>query len=318
MRIVCLDGYTLNPGDNPWDAVESQGAFTVYDRTPADRILERAKDADVLLTNKTPLTAETLAQLPKLRFISVLATGYNVVDVAAARERGIPVSNVPIYGTNAVAQYVFAVLLELCHHVALHSDAVKAGEWTACPDFCFWKTPLIELDGLTMGIVGFGRIGRRTAELAHAFGMRIIAHDVVQSNAPDYPGFAWKSVEQVFAEADVVSLHCPQTAENTGMVNAALLARMQPTAFFINAARGGLVVEPDLADALHRGTLAGAAVDVCATEPIASDSPLLTASNLIITPHIAWAALAARKRLMKTTAENIAAFVAGQPQHVVN
>ncbi len=318
MRIVVLDGYTLNPGDNPWDDVAALGELTVYERTPAEQIIERAKEAEVILTNKTPLSAQTLEQLPKLRFVSVLATGYNIVDVAAARARNIPVSNVPVYGTNAVAQFVFALTLELCHHVAEHSAGVKAGEWSRSPDFCYWNTPLIELAGKRMGIVGFGRIGRRVGELAHAFGMEVLASDVQPSNDPPYAPFTWCSIDDLFARADFVTLHCPQTADNARFVNAALLQRMQRHAFFINTARGGLVDEADLADALHRGLIAGAAVDVVSSEPIAADNPLLTAPHCLITPHIAWAALAARQRLMRTTAENIAAFLAGAPVNVVN
>ncbi len=318
MRIVVLDGYTLNPGDNPWDEVAALGELTVYDRTPGEQSVERAQSADIVLTNKTPLPAESLERLPDLKFISVLATGYNVVDVAAARQRGIPVSNVPVYGTDAVAQFVFALILELCHHAAAHSAGVKAGEWSKSPDFCYWNTPLIELAGKRMGIVGFGRIGRRVGELAHAFGMEVLASDVQQGNEPDYGPFAWRGVDELFAEADIVSLHCPQTPGNAGFVNAALLGRMQRHAFFINTARGGLVNELDLADALHHGVIAGAAVDVVSSEPIASDNPLLGAPNCLITPHIAWATLAARQRLMRTTAENIAAFMRGRPINVVN
>jgi len=318
MRIVVLDGYTLNPGDNPWDEVAALGELTVYDRTPRDRIVERARDAAIILTNKTPLSAETLDMLPNLEFITVLATGYNVVDVAAARARGIPVSNVPVYGTESVAQFVFALVLELCHHVAAHSASVERGDWSNSADFCYWNTPLIELAGKRMGIIGFWRIGRRAGELAHAFGMEVLASDVSPGRDPAYAPFAWRSIEEVFAEADIVTLHCPQTPENAGFVNAALLGRMQRHAFFINTARGGLVNETDLADALNRGAIAGAAVDVVSSEPIAPGNPLAGARNCLITPHIAWATLAARRRLMKTTAENIAGFIQGTPINVVN
>ena len=318
MRIVVLDGYVLNPGDNPWDEVAELGKLTVYDRTPDDEILARARDAEIILTNKTPLSAETLGRLPKLRFISVLATGHNVVDIEAARQHNIPVSNVPVYSTSSVAQHVFALLLELCLHVGLHDQAVKAGEWSSSIDFAFWKTPLIELEGRRMGIVGFGRIGRRVGELAHAFGMDVLANDIREVDPPDYEPFAWRTIPALSAEADVVSLHCPQTAANAGMVNSGLLSRMKPDAFFINAARGGLVVEQDLADALNHGRIAGAAADVVVSEPIPADSPLLTAKNCIVTPHIAWASLAARQRLMKTTADNVAAFIAGSRMNVVN
>ena len=318
MKIVVLDGFTLNPGDNPWTGVEALGDVTVYDRTPAEQILERAAGADIILTNKTPLTAETLAQLPDLKFIAVLATGYNVVDVAAARRQNIPVSNVPIYGTDSVAQFVFALLLEMCHNVALHSSLVKDGAWTLNPDFCFWKTPLVELAGKTMGIVGFGRIGRRTGQLAAAMGMKVIAHDLYHGDTPNYEGFEWMEIDDLFKRSDVVSLHCPQTADNVGFVNAALLSTMKPSSFFINTSRGPLVVEEDLAAALNAGTIAGAAVDVVSVEPITSGNPLITAKNCLITPHIAWATLEARQRLMQTTAENVAAFINGSPINVVN
>jgi len=318
MKIVVLDGYTLNPGDNPWDEVAALGAFEVHDRTAADQIVPRAADADVVLTNKTPLSADTLAKLPKLRFIAVLATGFNIVDVKTARARGIPVSNVPVYGTDSVAQFVFAMVLHLCHQVAHHDAAIRNGAWAKSGDFCFWDAPLIELAGLTMGVVGFGRIGRRTAEVAHAFGMQVMAADVQQGNPPAYQPFRWGSVGEVFAEADVISLHCPQTAENTGFVNRALLSRMKPSAFLVNTARGALVNEKDLADALNAGRLGGAALDVLSVEPIRPDNPLLTARNCLLTPHIAWATLSARKRLMKTTADNIRAFQGGSPINVVN
>jgi len=318
MRIVVLDGYTLNPGDNPWDEVAELGDLTVYDRTPANQILERAREAQIALTNKTPLSAETLEQLPELRFISVLATGFNIVDVAAARQRNIPVSNIPVYGTDSVAQYVFALLLEHCHHVSRHDAAVRRGKWAESGDFSFWETPLVELAGKKMGIIGFGRIGRRVGELAHAFGMEVLACDVVRGDPPAYQPFAWKEIREVFVEADVISLHCPQTDENLGFVNRDLLALMKPTAVLINTARGGLVNEQDLAAALNSGQLAGAAVDVVSQEPIRSDNPLLTARDLLLTPHMAWATLAARQRLMKMTAENIQAFLEGKPINVVN
>lgn len=318
MNIVVLDGFTLNPGDNPWDDVEKLGSVIVYDRTPPEHIIERALAADIVLTNKTPLTAETLDRLPNLKFISVLATGYNVVDVQAARERNIAVSNVPIYGTDSVAQFTFALLLELCHTVALHDSLVHGGAWTANPDFCFWKTPLVELVGKKMGIVGFGRIGRRVARLADALGMEILASDMVHSEVADYVSFRWAEIDELFKEADVVSLHCPQTADNAGFVNAALLRTMKPSSFFINTARGALVNEQDLAEALNDGILAGAAVDVVSSEPIAADNPLLRAKNCLITPHIAWATLEARRRLMQTTAGNVAAFIEGSPVNVVN
>ena len=316
MKIVVLDGYALNPGDNPWDEVAKLGTFVCHERTPAHLIVERARDADVILTNKTPLSAATLAQLPALRFIGVLATGYNIVDVKAARARGIAVANVPIYGTDAVAEYVFALLLNFHRQPQLHSELVKQGEWTK-NEWSFWRTPLAELAGQTIGIVGFGRIGRRVGELAAAFKMKVLANDVFRANPPSYP-FGWREVPELFAESDVVTFHCNLTPENTGMVNAALLGRMKPTAYLINTARGPLVNEADLAEALRQGKLAGAALDVVTTEPIPANSPLLQAPNITLTPHIAWAALAARRRLMKVTAENIAAFQAGRPVNLVN
>jgi len=316
MKIVVLDGYTLNPGDNPWDEVAKLGEFVCHDRTPRELIVERAKDADIILTNKTPLSADTLARLPRLKFVSVLATGYNIVDVKAARERGIAVANVPIYGTDAVAEYVFALLLNFHRQPHLHSELVKQGEWTRS-EWCFWRTPLSELAGQTIGIVGFGRIGRRIGEIATAFKMKVLANDVYRGNPPSFP-FAWREVPELFAESDVVTLHCNLTPENTGMVKQALLERMKPTAYLINTARGPLVNDADLTDALRHGKLAGAALDVVTTEPIPADNPLLQAPNLTLTPHIAWAALAARRRLTQITADNVAAFLAGQPRNLVN
>lgn len=317
MTIVVLDGYTLNPGDNPWTAVEQLGAVTVYDRTAADEIVARARGAQIILTNKTPLTRETLEQLPDLRFIAVLATGYNVVDIACARERGIPVSNVPVYGTDAVAEFVFALALTHFRAPQRHAELVRAGEWAAAGDFSFWRSPLVELAGKTMGIVGFGRIGRRVGELAAAFKMHVLAHDTYHGNPPAY-SFAWSEIDELFAASDVVTLHCNQTPENTGMVNRTLLARMKPGALLINTARGGLVNEADLAEALAAGRPAAAALDVLSVEPVRPENPLFTSPQALITPHIAWAAVEARRRLMATTAENIAAFQAGSPINVVN
>jgi len=319
MNIVVLDGYTLNPGDNPWDALEQLGKLTVYDRTTAAEIVERARPADVLLTNKTPLSGSVLRQLPDLRFITVLATGYNIVDIATARARNVPVANVPEYGTDSVAQHVFALLLELCHQVGRHDAAVQAGAWSKAADFCFWQTPPVELAGLKMGVVGFGRIGRRVGELAHAFGMQVIAAGGSGRFVPSYAPFAWQeSVPELFAQADVVSLHCPLTAGNHEFVNAELLGRMKASSFLINTARGGLVDERALADALNAGLLAGAAVDVVSVEPMRPGNPLRGARNCIITPHMAWGSLAARRRLMATTVRNVQAFLAGHPINVVN
>lgn len=317
MRIVCLDGHALNPGDNPWDPVEALGELTVYDRTPRDQRAARASGAEAVLTNKTPIDAELLEQVPGLKFVGVLATGYNVVDIDTARRRGVRVCNVPDYSTDSVAQFTFALLLELCHHVGRHDAAVHTGEWTRSEDFCFWKTPQVELFGKRMGIVGFGRIGRRVGRIAHAMGMEVVAATRTPRNPPAYEPFAWREVEEVFAEADVVSLHCPLTDENEEFVNAELLRRMKPSGMLINTARGGLIREVDLADALNAGRIAGAGVDVVSAEPIAADNPLLNARNCVITPHIAWASLAARKRLMQVTADNLRAFQEGKPIHVV-
>ncbi len=317
MKIVVLDGYTLNPGDNPWTGVEELGELTVYDRTPPEQVVERAKDAEIVLTNKTPITRESLDQLPKLQFISVLATGYNIVDIEAARERNISVSNVPVYGTDAVAEYVFALITNHFRRPGLHAELVQKGEWKKSGDFSFWRTPLAELAGKTIGIVGFGRIGQRVGELAKAFKMQVLAHDEYRGNPAAYE-FEWREPEELFAESDVVTLHCNQTPKNTGMVNRELLSRMKQGAFFINTARGGLVNEPDLAQALKDGTLSGAAVDVVSKEPITDDNPLLSAPNILITPHIAWAALEARIRLMDITVDNIRAFQKGEPINVVN
>lgn len=318
MKIVALDGYTLNPGDNPWEPVSRLGNLTVFDRTAASDVADRGAGATVLLTNKTPITRETIAALPELKFISVLATGFNVVDTAAAKERGIPVSNVPVYGTDAVAQYVFAVLLGMIHQPAAHDNAVRGGEWARRQDFSFWLGPINELAGKTFGVVGYGRIGRRAAEIAHAFGMEVLAHDVHRTAEPTWGPFRWAGIEELFERADVVTLHCPQTDSNKGFVNAALLQRMKPTARLINAARGTLVNERDLAEALNADRLAGACLDVVSIEPILPDNPLLSAKNCLLTPHMAWAAVEARRRLMQTTADNIAAFQSGKPIHVVN
>jgi glycerate dehydrogenase len=316
MNIVILDGHTLNPGDNPWTALEKLGKVAVYDRTPSAQIVERARDAEIILTNKTPLNAQTLASLPSLKFIAVLATGYNVVDVAAAAARGIPVANVPVYGTRAVAQHTFALILELCHHVGWHARSVREGEWAACPDFCYWKAPVLELEGRTLGLIGGGRIGQAVGALGRAFGMNVWI--TPSRSRPAEPGWTMKSVEEIFRGADVISLHCPQTAENAGFVNRQLLATMKPTAFLINTARGGLIAEQDLADALRAGLLAGAALDVVSKEPIQAENPLLQAPHCLITPHIAWSSLPARQRLMAVTVENVRGFLEGKIPHRVN
>ena len=318
MRIVVLDGHTLNPGDNPWDDLARLGELTVYDRTPPAQVVERAAGAEIVLTNKTVLDGAALAALPALRFVAVLATGYNVVDVAAARARGIPVSNVPEYGTADVAQHTLALLLELCHRVGDHARAVVAGEWSKAPDFCFWLTPPRSLEGQTMGIVGYGRIGRQVAVLARALGMQVLASSRLQRSHGGAPPDGFRAIPDLFAEADVISLHCPLTDENAAFVNAELLSRVRPEALLINTARGGLIDEPALAAALNEGRLGGAALDVLSKEPPPPDHPLLHARNCIVTPHVAWASLASRHRLMAATVSNVRAFLAGKPVNVVN
>lgn len=318
MKIVVLDGYTLNPGDLSWEGLEALGDVTVYERTPADKVVERTQDADVIFTNKAPLTADQLRQLPKLKFIGVLATGYNIVDVAAARQQGIVVSNVPGYGTASVVQLTFALLLELTLHVQRHSDAVMEGRWAGSADFSFWDYPLIELAGKTMGIIGFGSIGEKVADVATAFGMSIIGskrHRTDQSHRPD---FRWADLPELLEQADVVSIHCPLLPETQGLINKDSLAMMKPSAFLLNTSRGPIIVEQDLANALNRGVIAGAGIDVLSAEPPAADNPLMTAKNCLITPHIAWATQEARKRLMAMTVENLTAFQKGYPVNVVN
>ncbi len=309
MEIVVLDGYTLNPGDLSWDDLRSLGTCTFYDRTPANEIVPRSAKAEILLTNKTPITAETLAQLPRLRFIGVLATGYNIVDVAVARKRGIPVCNVPDYGTPSVAQHVFALILELTQSVGTYAQTVRQGRWTRSADFCYFDSPILELHGLTLGIIGVGRIGTAVANLGRAFGMKVIFTDQPEGRA---------GLENVLKNSDIVTLHCPLTPETNQLIDHETLSLMKPTAFLINTARGALVDEEALAGALNCGRIAGAGLDVLSVEPPPADNPLLSAKNCIITPHIAWASQAARKRLMGIVVENVRAFLAGAPQNVVN
>ncbi len=318
MRIVVVDGYTLNPGDLSWEELNKLGSTEIYDRTPQELIVERASGAQAVLTNKLPFRQETLRALVGLRYIGVTATGYDIIDVSTARELGITVTNVPTYGTDSVAQHTIALLLELCHHAGMHSDAVHAGEWSRSKDWCFWKSPLIELAGKTLGVIGFGRIGRRVAEIAHALGMHILAHNASHKDPPVYEEFVWATTEEILMAADVVSLHCPLTPETRGLINADRLRLMKPSAFLINTARGALVVEQNLADALNQGKLAGAALDVLSSEPPSPDNPLLNAKNCIITPHLAWATREARARLMRAAIDNLEAFLRGQPQNVVN
>jgi len=323
MKVVVLDGYTLNPGDLSWEGLEKLGDVTVYDRTSSnpkdvDLIVERAADAEALYTNKTPLTREIMDRLPNLKFIGVMATGYNVVDTAAAKEKGIVVSNVPIYGTAAVSQTAMALLLEICHHVGEHNAAVKAGAWTECKDYCFWNYPLIELANKTMGIIGLGRIGRSTAKIAQACGMNILANDSYKDESLVSDSLRYVELDELYAKSDVVVLHCPQTDENKGMVNKDSIAKMKDGVIIINNSRGGLIVDQDLADALLSKKVYGAAVDVVSTEPIPADNPLLKVDNCIITPHLSWAPLESRARLMGTAVENLEAYMAGSPINVVN
>jgi glycerate dehydrogenase len=318
MRIVVLDGYTLAADGNSWDALLPLGEVETHDRSSPAEVAQRARNASVLITNKARIPAEVIAASPDLRFIAVSATGFDCVDVAAASYRGIPVSNVPEYGTDSVAKFTFALLPELCHHVGRHADAVRDGEWARSRDFCFWKSPLIELAGKTIGIVGSGRIGRRVGELAHAFRMSVLAHSRSHSAPSAYRPFAWASLDELFARADVISLHCPLTAQTAGLANRQRFQRVRPGAFLLNTSRGGLVVEQNLAEALNDGRLAGAAVDVVAQEPLRSDNPLLSARNCLITPHIAWATREARRRLLEATVANVANFLAGRPTNVVN
>lgn len=317
MKITVLDGYCLNPGDLSWDPLRRLGEVEVFDRTMVDEVVERARGAGAVFTNKTPLPDYALRQLPELEYIGVLATGYNVVDVATAARQGVVVSNIPTYGTASVAQFVFALLLELCHNVRLHSDAVRAGDWSRSPDWSFWKTPLTELAGKTMGIVGFGRIGRAVGRIADAMGMCVAAHDTVRQSAPGWQGFRWLELEDLLRESDVVSLHSPLFPETRGMINRHTLALLKPSSILINTSRGPLVVDHDLADALNAGRLAGAGLDVLSIEPPHPANPLMTARNCLVTPHIAWATREARARLMDLAVENLAAFLAGKPQNVV-
>src|SRR4051812_12931608 len=318
MKIIVLDGYTLNPGDLSWNGLKNLGEVEIYDRTPHEKITERCQGAAIVLTNKTPLNRDTLSQLPSLKYIGLLSTGYNVIDIDAARDKGIVVCNVPGYGTASVVQMTFALLLELCQHVQQHSDAVMNGEWSRSADWCFWKTPLIELSGKTMGIIGLGNIGMKVADVAAAFDMNVIAASRTQTDQSFRKNFEWMSIDQVFEEADVVSLHCPLTPETKGMINQNKLARMKKSAFLLNTSRGPLIIEQHLADALNNDVIAGAALDVVSTEPPPADNPLFHAKNCIITPHIAWATKEARTRLLKIVVDNVDAFLKGRPVNVVN
>lgn len=317
MNIVVLDGYTLNPGDLGWDELRKLGSCVIHDRTPAAEIVPRSADAEMVITNKVPFSRETIQALPRLRYIGVTATGYNIVDTAAARERGVTVTNVPSYGTRSVAQHALALLLELTQHAGQHSQSARAGGWARSPDWCYWERPLVELDGLTMGVVGFGRIGSAVGELAQAFGMKVIATVSPRAKVPPH-NVSIVDLDHLFTTSDVVSLHCPLTPQTTHLVNAARLALMKPTAFLLNTSRGPLIDEVALAAALNSGRLAGAGLDVLSAEPPSADNPVLTAKNCIVTPHIAWATRAARARLLRVAVENVKAFLDGKAQHVVS
>ena len=312
MRICILDGYSLNPGDLDWSPVERLGDVTLFDRTPADKIVERAADADIVLTNKVPFSADTLRQLPRLRFICVLATGYNIIDTEAAARQGVVVANIPAYSTMSVAQMAFAHILNITNHVASYAREVADGKWTNCPDFCFWDSALTELAGKTMGIVGLGNTGMATARIAVALGMKVVA--LTSKSADTLPeGITPAPLDDVLASADVVSLHCPLTPSTRHLINAASIAKMKPSAILINTGRGPLVDEQAVADALNGGRLAAFGADVLSQEPPSGDNPLLSARNCFLTPHIAWATLEARTRLMSTATENVRQFIAGEP-----
>lgn len=317
MQIVVLDGYTLNPGDLSWAGLEALANLTVYERTMPDQVVERAKGARILLTNKVSLTGGQLEHLPDLKFISVLATGFNIIDIGATKQFGITVSNVPGYSSYSVVQLCFALLVELTHRVQQHSDAVHQGQWVNAPDFSFWQQPLVELAGKKMGLIGLGDIGEKMADVALALGMEVLAYSRTRKGRLESERFKWVALDELFREADVVSLHCPLTPETKGIINAACLKKMKQTAYLLNTARGPLIVEADLAQALNEGWIAGAGLDVLSVEPPTASNPLLTAKNCLITPHIAWASVEARSRLLNETILNVKAFIAGKPRNVI-
>ena len=317
MKIVILDGYTENPGDLSWSGLEALGELTVYDRTPPEQVADRIGDAEIVILNKTPLPREMLDRCPNVRYIGVLATGYNIVDVQAAKERGIPVCNIPTYGTDAVGQFAIAMLLEICHHVAHHDAAVHEGRWESCQDWCYWDYPLIELAGKTMGIIGFGRIGRTTGRIARALGMQVVACDSIETDEGREIG-RYLPLEELFACSDVIALHCPLFPETQGIINRDTIAKMKDGVILLNNSRGPLIVEQDLADALNSGKVYAAGLDVVSTEPIRGDNPLLKAKNCLITPHISWAPKESRQRLMGIAVESLRAFLDGNPINVVN
>ena len=324
MKIVILDGYTVNPGDLSWESFEKLGELAVYDRSPVNdeaELIRRTGGAEAVLVNKVPVTRAVIDACENIRYIGVLATGYNTVDCTAAAERGIAVTNIPAYGTEAVGQFAIALLLEICHHIGHHDRAVKEGRWEKSPDWCFWDYPLIELAGKTLGIIGFGRIGQRTGGIARALGMEVIANDEMQNDAAKAAGAniaVYVSREELYAHSDVIALHCPLTPATEGMINRESIAKMKDGVIIINNSRGPVIVEQDLADALNSGKVRAAGLDVVSTEPIRPDNPLLTAKNCFITPHISWAPQESRRRLMDIAAENLRAFIGGKPVNVVN
>ncbi len=318
MKIVVLDGYTLNPGDLSWDGIRKFGDLQVYERTPPHQIVERCKDAEIIFSNKTPVSRETLEQLPELKYIGVLATGYNVIDIDYAKERGVVVTNVPGYGTASVVQMTFALLLELCQHVQKHSDSVFQGDWAASPDFCYWKYPLVELEGKTIGIIGFGRIGKKVADVATAFGMNVLGSARHHSDQSHRKNFSWAELPELLSNSDVVSIHCPLFPETKGLINKDSLSQMKNSAFLLNTSRGPIVVDEDLAEALNTGVIAGAGIDVLSVEPPSTSNPLFKAKNCLITPHIAWATKEARSRLMETVEKNLSSYLNGEQVNVIN
>ena len=321
MNIVVLDGYTENPGDLSWDSLEKLGSLKVYDRTSLvdeAEIISRIGQAEAVITNKTPLSRNVIESCPTIKYIGVLATGYNVVDVDAAKEKGIPVANIPTYGTTAVAQFAIAMLLEICHNVGHHSKAVHEGRWSSSKDWCFWDYPLIELAGKTMGVIGFGRIGQNTAAIAQAFGMKILAYDTNQIAELESDTCKYATLDELLQESDVISLHCPLFAATEGIINRDTIAKMKDNVIILNNSRGPLIVEKDLAEALNSGKVYAAGLDVASTEPIKADNPLLTAKNCFITPHISWAPKESRQRLMDIAVNNVEAFIEGKPVNVVN
>lgn len=317
-NIVVLDGYTENPGDLSWSGLEAFGELKVYDRTPAGDIVSRIGGAEIVFTNKTPISAETLSACPNIKYIGVLATGYNIVDTKSAKEKGVVVTNIPTYGTAAVGQFAIALLLEICHHIGHHDKAVHEGRWESCPDFCFWDYPLIELDGKTMGIIGYGRIGQNTGRIAQVLGMKVLAYDAQQNPDLVSETMRYADLDELFAESDIISLHCPLFPETEGIINKDTIAKMKDGVIILNNSRGPLIKEQDLADALDSGKVYAAGLDVVSSEPIKGDNPLLKAKNCIITPHISWAPKESRKRLMDIAVDNLAQYINGAPVNVVN